>query len=264
MSGTCGKVLAVSLICSVSLGGCKTLEDKIASMDACDWTGTTLGAVAGGIAGGMLLGGGDGRILGAMAGAAIGGFLGNQIAAMLDCHDKKAAATAAAIAADAPDGEAVVWASQGANVDMSKVPVTAKPAAAVATAEPAKSTKTAKKGKKGKAADTTTVAAAQTAPVVPEKPKEEELRPEQKQEAAKLAMASHASPVASEGKSGAWGVSRPVGPLTRTAEGRMCRQIENSVYDAQGQVSTEVTTNCLDAENKWNVAWGWGYAAGRV
>ena len=117
MSRTCAKIVAVSLVCSVGLTGCKTLEDKITSMDACDWTGTAVGAVAGGIAGGLLLGGGEGRALGAVAGAALGGFIGNQIAAMLDCHDKKAAATAATIAADAPEGEAVVGVA-GAKVDI--------------------------------------------------------------------------------------------------------------------------------------------------
>ncbi len=254
MTRTCTKIVAVSLVCSLGLTGCKTLETKLASMDACDWTGTAVGAVAGGIAGGLLLGGGDGRILGAVAGAAIGGFIGNQVAAMLDCHDKQAAATAATIAADAPEGESVVWASQGAKVDMSKVPVTAKPIVASA---PQSAKPTAKdKSKSAKSAKAAPVKTPEPAP----QPKDDEMRPAQKEEATKLAMASRATPVASEGKSGAWGISRPIGAMTRTADGRMCRQIENTVYDPQGQMTTERSTSCLDAENKWNVAWSWGYA----
>lgn len=245
MSGVNSKAIAVSMVCVLALSGCKTLEEKFASMDTCDWTVTSVGAVAGGVAGMMLLGG-EGRVLGAMAGAALGGFLGSQLAEGLDCHDKKAAATASIVASDVPVGQPVIWATDGAKVDPAKIPKV--PAAKPATAKATQSAKSKKKE-----------AAPQVASVAPPK------RTEEQKEAVKLARASLKQPLPSEGKSNRWGAVVPLTELTRTPDGQMCRDLQFVVYEADGQqVSEGVTSNCLDAESRWQITWTPGYVADKA
>lgn len=245
------RLLAVLLVISLTLSGCKTLETKIASMDTCDWVGTGVGAVAGGVAGGAMLGGKEGYILGAM----VGGFVGNKIASMLDCHDKKAAATAGVAAAEEPVGKTVVWSSQGAKVELDKVPgravtkVSSKTAAeGNVSGSAAAPTKTAAKTSEKTAAKTSSKTGTKTAgkagtatDAAPVASKEEVL----------VAKTSAKVPIVSEGSSGSWGYSRPLTALARTQDGRMCRNVEHVVFDAKGTQNAAVGTSCLDAENRW-------------
>jgi surface antigen len=245
MSSVPTHVVSLSLAVSIIVVGCAPLEKKIASMDTCDWVGTGVGAVAGGVAGGALLGGKEGVVVGAL----VGGFIGNQIAAVLDCHDKKAAATAGVAAADEQVGKSVVWSSQGAKVDLAKVPgqaVTKVPVktAAAPAAETAKSTE-----KASKPADKSAKAAGKSAAKTGKAPAD--TAPTEAKEETKVAKAPAKAPIVSEGNSGSWGYSRPVTALARTSDGRMCRNVEHVVFDAKGQQTTAVGTSCLDAENRW-------------
>lgn len=240
------RLLAVLLAISLTLSGCKTLETKIASMDTCDWVGTGVGAVAGGVAGGALIGGKEGYILGAM----VGGFVGNKIASMLDCHDKKAAATAGVAAAEEPVGKTVVWSSQGAKVELDKVPGRAvtKVSSKTAAEGNAAPTKTAAKPSEKTAAKTSSQTGTKTAGKAGAGP---EATPVVAKEEVQVAKNSTKAPIVSEGSSGSWGYSRPLTALARTQDGRMCRNVEHVVIDAKGTQNAAVGTSCLDAENRW-------------
>ncbi len=229
------RLLAIFLAISVAVSGCASIEAKVASMDTCDWVGTGVGAVAGGFAGAALIGGKEGAVVGAL----VGGFIGNQIASMLDCHDKKAAATAGVAAADEQVGKAVVWSSQGAKVELGKVPGQA--VTRVATKSPVPAAATTKTAGK-----TSTKPAAKTAAKSGAKPAATEAAEE-----TKVAKAPAKAPIVSEGNSGSWGYSRPLTALARTQDGRMCRNVEHVVFDAKGQQNSAVGTSCLDAENRW-------------
>lgn len=268
------------------LAGCQTTGSSSAFGNRCQIGGTLLGGIAGGLLGSMI-GRGDGNIIAILAGVAAGAYLGNQIGSKLDCDDQQAAAVANQQAADAQVGERIYWtsstakesaeAAQKSHVEASRpaLPPAPSPApVATASAPQRQSTTQAQRSsapRAGSAQATTPPAGSTTVPpaggwvvVEPNRPATPSSQQQQaaatapqRQPAATPAATSGwevREPVVSQGQSGMWGWSEPAGEPTRSADGRMCRQIRQTVVDQRGGTTQELVTSCQDAERRWVVS----------
>lgn len=236
-------LLAMVVSASVTLAGCKTTGT--AFDNDCKVTGTAIGVVVGSLAGGLLLGKGNGRIGTALVGAAIGGIVGNQVGGLLDCRDQQAMAAASQSAGSAPVGQKIAWSSDTAAVPPTvpappssppaEIPVTPAPEPA-----PAPKVKPAPVAK-SRPAETVkaTPAAAPTQPGPQADPG--------KQWAA-------VEPIRSGGQSGMWGWVEPVSAPATTADGRTCRQLKQVVVEPSGTQHEEVVTSCLNEQQQWVLA----------
>lgn len=218
------------------VAGCQTTQSAFDT--DCKVSGTAIGAVAGGVAGALLFGKGDGKIGTALLGAAAGALVGNQLAGLLDCQDQKAMTAASQTAAETKTGERVVWASASANVPV----VTSAPAPAEQTT-PATGTAPAAKPK----AKTTT--APKPKPQTADSSKRHPVTDE-----SSSGQWSAVEPVRSSGNSGSWGWVEPVSPPSTAADGRTCRQIRQVAVDKAGTQTEEEVTTCQNEQKQWVVA----------
>ncbi|WP_109072030.1 glycine zipper 2TM domain-containing protein [Azospirillum sp. TSH58] len=228
-------VIAAVVCVPLVLSGCQTT--KMSSAE-CRMTGTGLGAFVGGIAGAALFGQGGGKIVAGLAGAAVGALIGNQIGSMLDCQDQQAVVLANQQAGNATTGNAIYWTSttgeksmedfrrtQSAPIKLANAPAPKKPTPAKASSEKQKdrsvqSSATAKAGGKATAAND----------------------PWAIQE-----------PIKSAGQSGMWGWTEPVSDPAMQADGRLCRDLKQTVVDPQGNQTSEVVKSCQDDQQRWTV-----------
>lgn len=239
---TTSKALIPLLLSSTLLAsGCQTTQT--AFDNDCKVAGTAIGAVAGGLAGALLFGKGNGKAGTALIGAAAGAFVGNQLGSLLDCHDQKAVNQAGQRAAEAPMGERVLWASTTADVPEDvPAPRNAEPTASPTMTSPG---------------NTTTAPARTSAVVTPAKPKLKAANDTKATTSASNKASGQWSvvePVRSTGSSGMWGWVEPVSPPTTTADGRTCRQLKQVAVDKAGSQHEEAVTSCLNDQRQWVIA----------
>lgn len=240
MKGTATLRLMVAICLPLTLAGCKTVDT--AFDNDCKVGGTAIGAVVGGVAGGLLFGKGQGRIGTALIGAAAGAFVGNQLGALLDCQDQKAVDQAGQKAAEAPVGEKVVWASSTAQVPVEATVPLPVPAAVPAPMPEAKPQSATSAGRK--------TAAKAPGPAPMPEARRSEPSPKPKPKPGQWAAVE---PVRSAGNSGMWGWVEPVSEPTLTADGRTCRDIRQVAVDQAGARHTETLTSCRGTDNRWAV-----------
>lgn len=243
------------MVPALLLAGCQTAAPSFNT--GCEVGGTLLGAAAGGLAGSQI-GRGSGNIASILIGVAAGAYIGNKIGGMLDCNDQKAAAESNQKSAET--NERIYWSSQGAEdkakaaqAEQDKI-LQAKQAAfdadlarereARIAAEKALAFEKAKKApalvkSEAKAKPAPTAVAAATAT-------------ETKTQTAWQVR----EPVKSQGASGMWGWSEPVGQVRQTANGRSCRTLRQVVVDAQGRQTEQQVESCRDPEKGWVVVQG--------
>lgn len=247
-------LLAAAVSVPLVLTGCQTTGAGGVFSNDCKIAGAGIGAVVGGVAAGLLLGKGNGKILTALAGMAAGAVIGQQIGSLLDCQDQQAAAVTTQQAGEAKTGEKLYWSTPAAEAkvaDAQKQDATQTAAAEaekakVAAAAPAKPVK--KPAAKPK--PPTTTADAKSDPWAVKEPAPAT--------AATPAASNGAwtvrEPVRSAGSSGMWGWSEPVGDATRQADGRTCRSLKQVVVDANGARREETVQSCLNDQQQWVVA----------
>lgn len=245
-------LLAAAVSVPLVLTGCQTTGAGGVFSNDCKIAGAGIGAVVGGVAAGLLLGKGNGKILTALAGMAAGAVIGQQIGSLLDCQDQQAAAVATQQAGEAKTGEKLYWSTPAAEAkvaDAQKQDAAQTAAAAeaekakLAAAAPAKPVK--KPAAKPKPPTTTADAKPDSWAV--------------KEPAPATTTASNGAwtvrePVRSAGSSGMWGWSEPVGEATRQADGRTCRSLKQVVVDANGVQHEETVQSCLNDQQQWVVA----------
>ncbi|MBI5121716.1 MAG: hypothetical protein HZA67_11980 [Rhodospirillales bacterium] len=206
---------------------------------------------------GSQIGSGSGNIASILIGVAAGAYIGNKLGGMLDCNDQKAAAETNQKSAET--NERIYWSSQGAE-DKAKAAQTeqdkilqAKQAAF--DAELAKEREARIAAEKALANEKAKKAPAPVKSEVKAKPAPTVAAVSATEAKAQTAWQVR-EPVKSQGASGMWGWSEPVGQVRQAANGRTCRTLRQVVVDAQGRQTEQQVESCRDPEKGWVVVQG--------